>query len=163
MKLRKSAVTIASVVIISILSGCYFGQTHIHSNAPGQFEVYGNGELLCENGQYDCKISQRGGPQTLELVVVKDDVAIGHTQIKREITAASVFWMFFTYFTSLYLYQAYPDEAFIFVDDTKIKKTSSFGNNGSSNWDKSPFSASDSWNSGNSGNSTDEEEYAPVF
>ncbi len=45
------------------------------------------------------------------MVEAKDgNLVLGQVSMSRSITAGSVFLAFFTYFTSLYWYEAYPDE-----------------------------------------------------
>ena len=53
----------------------------------------------------------------------KGETVVGQDIVPREITAASVLWMPFTYFLSLFLYQAYPDEIVIPVDPSMAPMT----------------------------------------
>ena len=129
------------------LCGCFFSQTKIMAADGRNYEVYGNGALLCESSQ-DCKISQRGSPHTLDLELVKNGKIVGSKSIRREMTTASVLWGFCTYFTSLYLYQAYPDEVFIPINYRNYSETESPSGQKSS-WDTSPLSESESvWDKG---------------
>lgn len=139
-------------VLALSLSGCYFSRTSIHTTDGGSYQIYGNGELLCEDSQ-DCKIQQRGAPRTLELEAVKNGNVVGKTTTKREITTASVVWGFFTYFVTLYVYEAYPDEVFIPLDysnptvNAQLQYNNGFA--GGDAWNNSPFeSRGSSWNNG---------------
>jgi len=147
-----------SVFIIPVLafslSGCYFGRTQIQTTDGRSYQIYGDGELLCEDSQ-DCKIQQRGTPHTLELEAVKNGQVVGKTTTKREITTASIFWMFCTGYVSLYFYQAYPDDVYIPLDysnpavNEKLQNSSG-GFAGGDSWSKSPFeTGGSSWDNGN--------------
>lgn len=130
------------------LSGCYLTQTHIHTTDGKSYQIYGDGVLLCDDSQ-DCKIPQRGTPHTLELEAVKNGNVVGRTTIKRDITTASVMWMFFTGYISLYFYQAYPDEVYIPLDYSnpilnEQGKYNGDGFAGGDSWNKSPFDAAGS-------------------
>lgn len=139
--------SVACLASTLCLCGCFLSQTKIMATDGRSYEVYGNGALLCDDSQ-DCKIGQRGSPSTLDLELVKNGKVVGNTTIRREITTASVLWGFCTYFTSLYLYQAYPNEVYIPIyyggyavkDDSDPHKAS---------WDTSPLSKSESvWDKG---------------
>jgi len=141
-----SKICIAAIALS--LSGCYLSRTTITTTDGRSYKIYGNGELLCEDSQ-DCKIGQRGTPNTLELEAVKNGTTVGKKTIKREITTASIVWGFYTYFSSLYLYQAYPDKVYIPID---------YGNQGVSDlvrterntndWNTSPYKSKGSvWDS----------------
>lgn len=127
------------------LSGCYLSQTKIQTTDGKSYQIYGDGILLCDDSQ-DCKIPQRGSPHTLELEVVKNGNVVGRTTIKREITTASVFWGFLTYFVTLYVYEAYPDEVYIPLDYSnpilnEQRKYNGNGFAGGDAWNASPFDA----------------------
>lgn len=128
------------------LSGCYLSRTTIATTDGRDYQIYGNGVLLCENST-DCKIGQRGTPNTLDLEAVKGGTVVGRKTIKREITSASVFWGFFTYFTTLYLYQAYPDNVYIPIDYNNREVSNLVQKQGPSNdWNTSPYkSQGSSW------------------
>lgn len=141
------------------LSGCYLNRTTISVTDGRDYKIYGDGELLCESSQ-DCKIAQRGTPRTMELEAVKGNTVVGRTSIKREITTASVMWGFFTYFTTLYLYQAYPDNVFIPIDydneivNRKVRET------GGSDWNTSPYKAQgSSWDNSPGGYDSGADDY----
>ena len=141
------AFTICAACLALTLSGCYMSQTHISVADGRSYKVYGNGVLLCEDSQ-DCKIGQRGTPNTLELEAVSNGKVVGRTSTKREITGASVFWGFFTYFITLYVYQAYPDNVYIPIDYSRgdPRDSQSSGDKwGASDWDKSPYSSGGTW------------------
>ena len=129
------------------LCGCFFSKTKIMATDSRSYEVYGNGALLCEDSQ-DCRIPQRGSPSTLDLELVKNGKVIGHTTVRREITTASVLWGFCTYFTSLYLYQAYPSEVFVPINYS-VYSPEDNSNSRKSSWDTSPLTESESvWDKG---------------
>ena len=136
----------ASALVLS-LSGCYLSRTTIATTDGRDYQVYGNGILICENST-DCKIGQRGTPNTLELEAVKGGAVVGKKTIKREITTASVMWGFFTYFTTLFLYQAYPDNVYIPIDynNGAVSDLVRIDNNRSNDWNTSPYQRqSGSW------------------
>lgn len=147
------ASTICTAAIALSLSGCYLSQTHISTTDGRSYKIYGNGELLCEDSQ-DCKIGQRGTPNTLELEAVKGGQVVGRTTITRQITTASILWMFYTCYTSLYFYQAYPDNVYIPLDYSradliKDSQTSSDGWGSATDWNTSPYKSSGSvWDNG---------------
>ena len=126
------------------LSGCYLSQTKIQTTDGRSYQIYGDGILLCDDSQ-DCKIPQRGSPHTLELEAVKNGNVVGRTTIKREITTASIFWGFITYFVSLYVYEAYPDEVYIPLDYSNpiLNEQGKYNNGfaGGDAWNASPFDA----------------------
>ncbi len=141
-------------VLTLALSGCYLSRTHIHTTDGKSYQIYGDGILLCEDSQ-DCNIPQRGTPHTLELEAVKNGNVVGRTTTKREITTASVFWGFLTYFVTLYVYEAYPDDVYIPLDysnpmvNEQIKNSNS-GFSGGDSWNTSPFqSGGSAWDKGN--------------
>ncbi len=53
----------------------------------------------------------------------KGETVVGQDIVAREITFASVIWMPFTYCLSLFVYQAYPDEIVIPIDQDKVAQT----------------------------------------
>jgi hypothetical protein len=153
-------VRIASIIGISVfalaLSGCYFSRTHVHTTDGKSYQIYGDGVLLCEDSQ-DCHIPKRGTPHTLELEAVKNGNVVGRTSTKREITTSSVFWGFFTYFVTLYVYQAYPDDVYIPLDYSNpvVNEQARYNNNGGfaggDTWNSSPFqSGGSAWDNGTS-------------
>lgn len=150
-------IPIIGLSVISLaLSGCYFSRTHIHTTDGKSYQIYGDGILLCEDSQ-DCHIPQRGTPHTLELEAVKNGNVVGRTTTKREITTASVFWGFLTYFVTLYVYEAYPDDVYIPLDysnpvvNEQLKYNNNNGFSGGDSWNASPFqSGGSAWDNGSS-------------
>ena len=135
---------LASTLFLS-LSGCYLSRTTIATTDGRDYQIYGNGVLICENST-DCKIGQRGTPNTLDLEAVKGGTVVGKKTIKREITTASVMWGFFTYFTTLFLYQAYPDNVYIPIDYSNGNGDMVRIDNRSNDWNTSPYQRqSGSW------------------
>lgn len=57
----------------------------------------------------------------------KGETVVGQEVVSRDVTAATVLWMPFTYFLSIFLYQAYPDEIVIPVDPNMAPAGSSWG------------------------------------
>lgn len=144
--MRIAAITIISVAAFS-LSGCYLSRTHLHTTDGKSYEIYGNGVLLCEDSQ-DCSIAQCGTPYIMELEAVKNGTVVGKKTIRRHITAESVLWGFATYFTSLYLYQAYPKNVNIPIDNNSdgVADSSASGTQ-AFDWNRSPFeNENSSWN-----------------
>lgn len=119
------------------LTGCFAGRSHIHATDGRSYQVYADGALICEDSQ-ECKIGTRGTPKRLELELVKNGRVVGSKTVNREITGASIFWGFFTYFTSLYLYQAYPNDIYIPINYNNERNYSNSENN-SASWDDTPY------------------------
>ncbi len=139
-------------VLALSLSGCYLSQTHIQTTDGRSYQVYGDGILLCEDSQ-DCKIPQRGTPHTLELEAVKNGNVVGRTSIQREITTSSILWGFLTYFVTLYVYEAYPDQVYIPLDYSNpiVNEQGKYngGFAGGDAWNTSPFQSNGSaWDNG---------------
>ena len=159
MKKTKNISLLFVSLLALTLTGCYLSRTSISTTDGHDYQIYGNGVLLCESST-DCKIGQRGTPNTLDLEAVKGGTVVGRKTIKREITTASVFWGFFTYFTTLYIYQAYPDNVYIPIDYSNANVANMVQRTGSTNtWNTSPYkSQGSSWDdpmgtpAGNSGN-----------
>ena len=147
MNAKRKTALLGLLALALALSGCYLNRTAIATtDGRSDYKIYGDGELLCESS-YDCKIPQRGAPHTMELEAVKGNTVVGRTTIKREITTSSILWGFCTYFITLYIYQAYPDNVFIPIDynneivNRKVRETST-----GSNWETSPYkSQGSSW------------------
>ena len=147
MKYASRFLCVACLASSLSLCGCFAGRTKIAAADGRSYEVYGNGALLCESSQ-DCKITQRGSPHTIDLELVKNGKIVGSKSIRREMTTASVLWGFCTYFASLYLYQAYPDEVFIPINYREYSEADSPSVQKSS-WDTSLLSERESvWDKG---------------
>ena len=139
MKATKNIRALILALLCFSLSGCYLSRTTIATTDGRDYKIYGNGVLLCENST-NCKIGQRGTPNNLELEAVKGSTVVGKTTIKREITSASVFWGFFTYFITLYIYQAYPDNVYIPIDYSNSAVSNMVKTSASANdWSTSPY------------------------
>lgn len=102
-------------LVATMLSGCYFGRSTIRTTDGGTYDIYADGRYLCSTDE-DCSISTRGGMGKTLFEAQKGDHVVGQDIVSREITAATVLWMPFTYCLSLFLYQAYPDEIVIPVE-----------------------------------------------
>jgi hypothetical protein len=135
---KNNIVLLGTLAFALTLSGCYLNRTTISTTDGRDYKIYGDGELLCESSQ-DCKIAQRGTPHTMELKAVKGNTVVGRTSIKREITTASVMWGFCTYFITLYLYQAYPDNVFIPIDYSSEIVSRTVRETGGNDWNTSPY------------------------
>ncbi|MBR4785189.1 MAG: hypothetical protein IK012_08050 [Fibrobacter sp.] len=135
--MRIAAIAIISVVALS-LSGCYLSRTHLHTTDGQSYQIYGNGVLLCEDSQ-DCSITQHGVPHRIELEAVKNGTVVGKKTIRRQITTESFLWGFATYFTSLYIYQAYPKNVYIPVDYNNEIVNGAITETKTVDWSKSPF------------------------
>lgn len=105
------------LLLVLPLTGCFFGRSKIVVSDGGNYDVYANDEYICSTRNDDCSLPQRGGTAPVHLQAVKDGVVAGETDASRSITAASILWAPFTYYTSLFIYKAYPDEIYIYVDD----------------------------------------------
>lgn len=97
------------------LMGCWAGRTRINVSDGGSYDIYSNDTFLCNTTVDECKLLQRGGAGTVTLEAKVGDEVVGSKVAQRSITAASVLWGPFTYWTSLFLYKAYPDEITINV------------------------------------------------
>lgn len=159
MNSKRNIVLLGMLAFALTLSGCYLNRTTISATDGRDYKIYGNGELLCESSQ-DCKIPQRGAPHTMELEAVKGNTVVGRTSIKREITTASIMWGFCTYFITLYLYQAYPDNVFIPIDYNNELVNRKVRERGGSDWDASPYSTQgSSWDNSPGGYNSGAEDY----
>ena len=94
----------------AMLSGCYFGRSTIRAS---------DGRYVCSTDE-DCSIGTRGAMGKTLFEAQKGETVVGQDIVAREITFASVIWMPFTYCLSLFVYQAYPDEIVIPVDQDKV-------------------------------------------
>lgn len=112
---------IASIAILLLLTislnGCFFGRSKIVVSDGGSYDIYADESYVCSTGRGDCYLAKRGTSSPVHLKAVHKDVVAGETQISRSITVASVIWAPFTYYSSLFLYQAYPDEIYIYVGE----------------------------------------------
>lgn len=109
-------------LVTALLSGCYFGRTTIRTTDDGVYDIYADGRYLCSTDEV-CSIKTRGAMGKTLFEAQKGETVVGQDIVPREITAASVLWMPFTYFLSLFLYQAYPDEIVIPVDPSMAPMT----------------------------------------
>ncbi len=112
--------------------------------------MYADDEYLCNTGR-DCYIQTRGGSNPKLLKAVDDGEVVGMHHIERSITMASILWAPFTYYTSLFVYKAYPDNIEISIYPSMVERYSSGhgekgapfktdnsdrGNSGGSVWEK---------------------------
>ena len=130
------------------LRGCYLSRTHLHTTDGRSYEIYGDGVLLCEDSQ-DCSIPQCGTPHRMELEAVKNGTVVGRTTIRRRITSETILWGFATYFTSLYLYQAYPKNVNIPIDYNSDAANNGLNSANTFDWNKSPFEQDNTWDNSN--------------
>lgn len=110
-------------LVTALLSGCYFGRSAIRTSDGGSYDIYADGRYICSTDE-DCSITTRGGIGKTVFEAQRGDVVVGQNIVSREITFASVIWMPFTYCLSLFVYQAYPDEIVIPVNQDKVPLTS---------------------------------------
>jgi hypothetical protein len=116
----------ALALVTALLSGCYFGRTAIRTSDGGSYDIYADGRYICSTDD-DCSVTTRGAMGKTMFEAQRGETVVGQDVVSREITFASVIWMPFTYFLSLFLYQAYPDEIVIPVDPSKAPAGSSWG------------------------------------
>ncbi|PWJ67405.1 hypothetical protein SAMN05720473_101276 [Fibrobacter sp. UWB15] len=109
-------------MVTALLSGCYFGRSAIRTSDGGNYDIYADGRYICSTDG-DCSITTRGGMGKTLFEAQRGDVVVGQDIVSREITFASVIWMPFTYCLSLFIYQAYPDEIVIPVNQDKVPQT----------------------------------------
>lgn len=108
-----------AVMFTAMLAGCYFGRSTIRASDGGTYDVYADGRYICSTDE-ECSVTTRGAWGKVLFEAQKGSHVVGHDIVSREITAASVLWMPFTYFLSLFVYQAYPDEIVIPIDSSAI-------------------------------------------
>lgn len=115
----KAFVIHSLVLLITALSltGCFFGRSKIVVSDGGNYDIYANDQYVCSTKKSDCSLQQRGTSDPVRLEAVKDGTVYGETTTSRSITVASILWAPFTYYSSLFLYKAYPDEIYIYVGD----------------------------------------------
>ncbi|WP_405339943.1 hypothetical protein [Fibrobacter sp.] len=106
----------------AMLSGCYFGRSTIRTSDGGSYDIYADGRYVCSTDE-DCSIGTRGAMGKTLFEAQKGETVVGQDIVAREITFASVIWMPFTYCLSLFVYQAYPDEIVIPIDQDKVAQT----------------------------------------
>ena len=104
----------------AMLSGCYFGRSTIRASDGGNYDIYADGRYLCSTDDGECSVSTRGAMGKTLFEAQKGETVVGQDIVSREVTFASVIWMPFTYCLSLFVYQAYPDEIVIPVDQDKV-------------------------------------------
>ena len=103
----------------AMLSGCYFGRSTIRTSDGGNYDIYADGRYICSTDG-DCSITTRGAFGNTLFEAQKGETVVGQRSLSRDVTFASVIWMPFTYCLSLFIYQAYPDEIVIPVDQDKV-------------------------------------------
>ena len=108
--------------VAATLSGCYFGRSTIRAADGGNYDIYADGRYICSTGD-ECSISTRGAMGKTLFEAQKGETVVGQDIVSREITLATVLWMPFTYCLSLFIYQAYPDEIVIPVDQSVLPVT----------------------------------------
>ena len=121
----------ALALVTALLSGCYFGRTAIRTSDGGSYDIYADGRYICSTDD-DCYVTTRGAMGKTMFEAQRGETVVGQDVVSREVTAATFLWMPFTYFLSLFLYQAYPDEIVIPVDPSKSPAGSSWGVNSAS-------------------------------
>lgn len=110
-------------LVTALLSGCYFGRTTIRTTDDGIYDIYADGRYLCSTDE-ECSITTRGAMGKTVFEAQKGETVVGQDVVSREVTAATFLWMPFTYFLSVFLYQAYPDEIVIPVDPSVVPMAS---------------------------------------
>lgn len=133
---RKSYIPyLALLVAVLSLTGCYFGKSKIVVSDGGTYDIYANEEFVCTTRVSDCGLTTRGSTSPVQLQAVKNGRVMGVAYASRSITAASILWGPFTYWTSIFIYKAYPDEIFIYVGDKDgIRDADGHFSSGRSSW-----------------------------
>ena len=103
----------------AMLSGCYFGRSTIRASDGGNYDIYADGVYLCSTDE-DCSVTTRGAFGNTLFEAQKGETVAGQRSVSRDVTFASVIWMPFTYCLSLFIYQAYPDEIVIPIDQDRV-------------------------------------------
>ncbi|MCK9183546.1 MAG: hypothetical protein M0P13_11820 [Fibrobacteraceae bacterium] len=131
-------------IFVLLLSACST-KTWISSNDGQLHDIYVDGEYIC-NGS--CYYYGNRGVSKRVIVEAKDgNQILGQASMSRSITAASVVFGFFTYFTSLYWYEAYPDEIKIPINSSASLRKKAYKNS----WDapyknsEDPETATSQW------------------
>ena len=142
---KRNIAVFGLLAIAMTLSGCYMNRTAIRTTDGRNYKIYADDELLCESST-DCRIPQYGTPQSMELKAVMGNTVVGKTTIKREINGASIAWGFFTYFITLYVYQAYPSYVYIPIDYNNDVVSKTVREGSGTDWNASPYdSKGSSW------------------
>ena len=107
----------------AMLSGCYFGRSTIRASDGGRYDIYADGSYLCSTGD-DCSVTTRGIFGSTLFQAQQGDMVVGQRNLSRDVTLASILWMPFTCYLSVFIYQAYPDEIVIPVDQSLVPESS---------------------------------------
>ena len=121
------AMRVSRIVLVAfvaaMLSGCYFGRSNIRTSDGGNYDIYVDGRYLCSTDE-DCSITTRGAFGNTLFEAQKGNRVVGQRNVSRDVTAASILWMPFTCYLSIFVYQAYPAEIVIPIyDDVKPEPT----------------------------------------
>jgi len=144
---RRLFAVVFILVALSSLTGCYFGRSYIQASNGGSYDIYEDGNYICSTGD-ECAVTTRGALGTHVFEAQKGNTVVGHKSISRSITVASILLMPFTFYLSPFLYQAYPDEIVIYIDESALEesrndRTGSSGTSdhfsGGSDWEKPIF------------------------
>ena len=117
------AMRISRVVLVAfvaaMLSGCYFGRSTIRASDGGHYDIYADGSYLCSTGD-DCSVSTRGVFGSTLFEAQQGGTVVGQRNVSRDVTLASILWMPFTCYLSVFAYQAYPDEIVIPINQVMV-------------------------------------------
>jgi len=123
------------------LSGCFTGQTSITASqyTSKPYQIYINGKQYCQmSSGNDCTIQTRGTYNEIYIEAFLDGEKVGDLRTSRHVTLASILWMPFTYWSSYWLYRAFPEDIEIQINDRALRETLPEGQ--VSVWDR-PFNS----------------------
>ena len=144
--IRKTASILLIASVSLSLTGCFAGRSSVTASryATRPYDVYLNGNHVCKLGaDDDCSFQTRGTRAGGVLEAQLDGRVVGSTNIHREITMLSILFSPVTYFTSIWLYRAYPDEIEIPIDPYLMRDSDNGNKETVSVWDL-PYSAKSS-------------------
>lgn len=140
--MMRKILTLSLIASVSLsMTGCFAGRSSVVASqyASKPYDIYLNGRQVCKMASDDdCSFQTRGTRAGGHLEAYLDGQRVGSINIHRSISFASILWAPFTYLSSIWLYQAYPDEIEIPIDTYLLRggSNSSDFDNGGSVWDR---------------------------
>ena len=140
--MMRKILTLSLIASVSLsMTGCFAGRSSVVASqyASKPYDIYLNGRQVCKMASDDdCSFQTRGTRAGGHLEAYLDGQRVGSINIHRSISFASILWAPFTYLSSIWLYQAYPDEIEIRIDTYLLRggSNSSDFDNGGSVWDR---------------------------
>ena len=140
MKARIVSILLLAAVSVN-LTGCFAGRTKVIASqyASRPYDIYLDGKPVCRMGDdEDCTFQTRGTRAGGQLEAFLDGQRVGSIEVHRSMSFMSILFAPFTYTLSLWLYQAYPDEIEIPIDNYMMRYSTNNNNenSGISVWDR---------------------------